>query len=167
MRQKAEYEDRILVMGIGNYLMGDEGVGVHLAQCLSALNLPPNVDVLDGGTSGFHLLEYFEEYPQVILVDATLDNNPPGTIRLIKPKFADDFPQAMSTHDIGLKDMIGALHLLDRAPEIHLLVVSIASLQQQGTGLTEEIEAIMPLLFEKVTEMIGGITERTLEWATP
>lgn len=167
MRQRNEYEDRILLMGIGNYLMGDEGVGVHLAQRLSELTLPPNVDVLDGGTGGFHLLEYFEEYPQVILVDATLDNNPPGTIRLIKPKFADDFPQAMSTHDIGLKDMVGALHLLDRAPEIHLLVVSIASVQQQGTGLSKEIEAIMPLLFEKVTEMIGGITERTLEWATP
>ena len=163
MKQKAEFEDRILVMGIGNYLMGDEGVGVHFAQSLSELILPPHVDVVDGGTGGFHLLEYFESYPQVILVDATLDDQPAGTIRLIKPKFAEDFPVAMSTHDIGLKDLVSALHLLDTAPEIHLLVVSIASIQQQGIQLSKEIEAAMPHLFEKVTELIGDITERTLD----
>jgi hydrogenase maturation protease len=151
-------------MGIGNYLMGDEGVGVHLAQRLSKLELPPGVDVVDGGTGGFHLLEYFEKYPQVILVDATLDDNPVGTIRLIKPRFAADFPKAMSTHDIGLKDMISTLQLLDKAPEIHLLVVSIASIQQQSIELTAAIEVIMPRLFEKVTGLIGDIMEKTIEW---
>jgi hydrogenase maturation protease len=164
MLPKNKYDERILVMGIGNYLMGDEGVGVHLAQRLSKLELPPDVDVVDGGTGGFHLLEYFEKYPQVILVDATLDDNPVGTIRLIKPRFAADFPKAMSTHDIGLKDMVSALQLLNKAPEIHLLVVSIASIQQQSTELTAAIEAIMPSLFEKVTGVIGDIMEKTIEW---
>lgn len=163
MKQRIEFNERILVMGIGNYLMGDEGVGVHFAQRLAELVLPPNVDVVDGGTGGFHLLEYFEEYPQVILIDATLDDRPPGTIRLIRPKFADDFPMAMSTHDIGLKDMVGALQLLDSAPEIHLLVVSIATIQQQGIRLSAEIEAAMPSLFERVTELIGDITEKTID----
>ena len=141
---------KTLILGIGNYLMGDEGIGVHLANKLSSRHLPPGVDVLDGGTGGFHLLEYFETHDYVILIDATLDNRPPGTIRLIKPRFAADFPPAMSTHDIGLKDMVSALQLLGRMPEIDLFVVSIATIQQQGIELTPEIAAIVPELEEQV-----------------
>ncbi len=144
----------ILILGIGNYLMGDEGVGVHLANRMEKAVLPAGVDVLDGGTGGFHLLEYFEDYACVILVDATLDGREPGTIRLIKPRFAADFPPAMSTHDIGLKDLVSALQLLGRMPEIDLFVVSIASVQQQGIVLTAEIEGVMPLLIEKVKELV-------------
>ena len=55
-------EKRILIMGIGNYLMADEGVGVHAAEALLLLNWPANISVLDGGTGGFHLLEYFEQH---------------------------------------------------------------------------------------------------------
>lgn len=144
----------ILILGIGNYLMGDEGVGVHLAKRMEKEVLPAGVDVLDGGTGGFHLLEYFEDYAYVILVDATLDGREPGTIRLIKPRFAADFPPAMSTHDIGLKDLVSALQLLGRMPEIDLFVVSIASVQQQGIDLTAEIEGIMPLLMDKVKDLV-------------
>jgi hydrogenase maturation protease len=141
-------------MGIGNYLMADEGVGVHLVERLSARDLPPGVDLLDGGTGGFHLLEYFEQYPRVILIDATLDGRPPGTIRRIKPRFAADFPQAMSTHDIGLKDLVGALQLLGRMPEIDLFVVSIESIQEQGIELTPQIERVMPILEHNVLHAV-------------
>ncbi len=143
----------ILILGIGNYLMGDEGVGVHTANRLLQSDVPPGADIVDGGTGGFHLLEYFETYNHVILVDATLDHNPNGTIRLIKPRFAADFPPAMSTHDIGLKDMVSALQLLGKMPAIHLFVVSIESLQQQGIELTADIEAVMPQLLHKVTSL--------------
>jgi len=150
-------KDRILILGIGNYLMGDEGVGVHLANRLLEGDLPPGVDVIDGGTGGFHLLEYFENYRDVILVDATLDNYPAGSIRLIKPRFAVDFPPAMSTHDIGLKDLVSALQLLGKMPAIHLYVVSIKSLQQQGIELTEEIENALNPLIEKIKIQISTI----------
>ena len=146
--------NKILILGIGNYLMGDEGIGVHIAEKMIHEDLPKGVDVLDGGTGGFHLLEYFEQYPNVILIDATLDENPPGTIRLIKPKFAKDFPQAMSTHDIGLKDMVSALQLLGTMPNINLFVVSIESIQQQGIELTAEIEAVTPLIIDQVKELM-------------
>jgi hydrogenase maturation protease len=154
--------ERILVMGIGNYLMGDEGVGVHLAQELSALSLPLNVDVVDGGTGGFHLLEYFESYERIILIDATLDGKPAGAIRLIKPRFASDFPAAMSTHDIGLKDMVSSLQLMGKQPDIHLFVVSIETIQQQGIELTKEIEAVIPVLMKKVVDLATSLND-TLE----
>ncbi|MEQ1796982.1 MAG: hydrogenase maturation protease [Lacibacter sp.] len=152
----------ILILGIGNYLMGDEGIGVHLAEQLTKEELPPNVSVLDGGTGGFHLLEYFEKHDIVILADATLDGNIPGTIRLIKPKFAKDFPQAMSTHDIGLKDMVSALQLLGTMPEIHLFVVSIESIQQQGIELTDDVKKILPQLKNQIRELVERLNERQL-----
>ena len=155
-------QQKILILGIGNYLMGDEGVGVHVAKRLQKENLPPDVDVLDGGTGGFHLLSYFEGYDTLILIDATLDNNPNGTIRLIKPRFAQDFPKAMSTHDIGLKDMVSALQLMGKMPTIHLFVVSIESLQQQGIELTEEVENAIPSLIDQIKNLLGFIRGKKL-----
>jgi hydrogenase maturation protease len=146
-------EDRLLIMGVGNYLMGDEGVGVHAAQKLMSSGLPDYVDVVDGGTGGFHLLEYFEKYKRVILVDATLDGRKAGTIRLIQPRFAADFPKSMSTHDIGLRDMVNSLQLMDKIPEMYLFVVSIEFIQQQGVEMTDEVEAAMPELLNQVTEL--------------
>ena len=128
---------------------GDEGLGVHLKAYLEA-QLPARVDVLDGGTGGFHLLEYFEQYERVIIIDATLDQHPAGTIQLINPKFAADFPKAMSTHDIGLKDLVGALQFLGTMPEIILYIVSIDSIQEQGTELNPEIAAILPELRKQI-----------------
>lgn len=154
-------EERLLIMGVGNYLMGDEGVGVHAAQKLMSSGLPGYVDVVDGGTGGFHLLEYFEKYPRVILVDATLDGQKAGTIRLIKPRFASDFPKSMSTHDIGLKDMMSSLQLLDKIPDIYLFVVSIEYIQQQGVEMTEEVEAAMPELLNKVSELAVRLSPET------
>ncbi|MDE3249040.1 MAG: hydrogenase maturation protease [Bacteroidota bacterium] len=146
--------NKILVLGIGNYLMGDEGIGVHLAERLQQ-ELMPGVDVVDGGTGGFHLLGLFEGYDTIILADATLDDNPPGTIRCIHPRFASDFPKAMSTHDIGLKDMVGALQLLNKMPRIFLYVVSIESLQQQGVTLTAPLQHALPLLKDMVLDLIS------------
>ena len=147
---------RTLILGIGNYLMGDEGIGVHLANRIQKETLPPGVDVLDGGTGGFYLLEYFEIYDRVILVDATLDGNVPGAIRLIKPRFSTDFPPAMSTHDIGLKDLVSALQVLGKMPEIDLFAVSIASIQQQGIELSPEIENVIPILIEQINCLLGA-----------
>jgi hydrogenase maturation protease len=144
--------DTSLILGIGNYLMGDEGIGVHVVRQLESEQLPPGVDVIDGGTGGFHLLGYLEGYSHVIIIDATLDGNEPGTVRLIKPKFSKDFPAAMSTHDIGLKDMVSALQLLDKMPEIDLFVVSIESIQQQGIELT-------PVIQQSVSNVIAEINK--------
>ncbi|MEI7627305.1 MAG: hydrogenase maturation protease [Bacteroidota bacterium] len=152
----------LLILGIGNYLMGDEGVGVHTALALQKLPIAETIDVVDGGTGGFHLLEFFEIHDKVILIDATLDNNEPGTIRLIKPKFAIDFPRAMSTHDIGLRDMVNALQLMDKMPEIYLFVVSIESIQQQGIELTAAIEKAIPNLIEKVLELANQLQEKSV-----
>lgn len=145
--------EKVLVLGIGNYLMGDEGVGVHLARHLQNMGMPAEIEVVDGGTGGFHLLDYFNQYKTVIMVDAALDDQPVGTIRTIRPKFASDFPRAMSTHDIGMKDLVNVLQLLGKMTDVWLITVSIESLQQQGIELTPAIEAMMPALIKKVDKL--------------
>ena len=153
---------KTLILGIGNYLMGDEGVGVHTALQLQEMDLPNYVEVVDGGTGGFHLLEYFENHEHVILIDATLGGERPGQIRLIKPRFAKDFPRAMSTHDIGLKDMVSALQWMEKMPDIRLFVVSIESIQQQGIEMTPEVKAVIPDLMHRVLQLAHEIEKEKI-----
>ncbi len=148
---------KILILGVGNYLMGDEGVGVHFAKTAEKLAWPAGVRVLDGGTAGFKLMEDLEIYPTVILVDATLDGRPAGTIRRIEPRFAADFPSAMSTHEIGLKDLVESLILLDRLPRIYLYVVSIDKVQPLSLELSEPVRRVVPELIASVLQLIDQL----------
>lgn len=131
----------ILLLGVGNYLMGDEGVGVHVAQHLSDSDLPLGIDVLDGGTGGFHLMGIMEQYKVVVLIDATLDGQPAGTIRLLEPRFASEFPRSMSTHDIGLRDVLEALQITGHLPKIYVITVSAEELQPMSVRLSPAVQA--------------------------
>jgi hydrogenase maturation protease len=142
----------VLVLGIGNYLMGDEGLGVHVVNQLKEEE-PGLADIIDGGTAGFQLMEYLESYQHVILIDATLDGKPAGTIQKIKPRFSKDFPSAMSTHEIGLKDLVEGLLLLGKMPDIHLFIMSIEKIQPLSTLLSSEIEDSLPELKRQVTAL--------------
>ena len=147
----------ILVMGVGNYLMGDEGIGVHIIQEMAKMDLPENVDILDGGTGGFTLLGCFEAYPVIVFVDATMDGKSPGTLSLIEPRFASDFPNALSVHDVGLKDMVEAVYLMDEVPEIYLLTISIAELKPMTIELSEAVKGSIPQAIDKIIQLTEKI----------
>lgn len=150
-------QNRVLILGVGNYLMGDEGVGVHLARQLASELNDEQIDVVDGGTGGFQLMEWMESYPTVILVDATLDQREPGTIRLIQPRFSADFPKAMSTHEIGLKDLVESLILLDKLPQMYLFVVSISKVQPLSIELSPEIDRSLLQLKDQIKQIFTKI----------
>lgn len=142
----------ILVLGIGNFLMGDEGIGVHIVQRMDKMDLPDYLDVLDGGTGGFFLMNVFDVYGKVIIVDATMDGQPAGSLKMIQPKFASDYPKTLSVHDVGLKDMLEALYLQDNLPEMHLLTVSIASMMPMTVEMSPEVEGCIPHAIEMIKE---------------
>jgi len=142
--------NNILVMGVGNYLMGDEGIGVQVIQEMVKYKLPEYVDILDGGTGGFLLLNCFEAYKTIIFIDATMDGKPAGTISLIRPKFASDFPSALSVHDVGLKDMIEAVYLMEKVPDIHLFTVSIEEIVPMTLELNPKVKESIPLIIEDI-----------------
>jgi len=141
---------KTLILGVGNLVLKDEGVGIHIIRALEKENLPSGIDLMDGGTGGLHLLSWLEEYDRIIMIDATLDQNPPGTVRLIRPHYASDFPPLMSAHEIGLRDMIEAMTISGKVPEILLIVVSVADISAVGMELSEEVKAAIPEVIEIV-----------------
>ena len=144
----------ILVLGVGSLLLKDEGVGIHVIRALEKEELPPSVSLMDGGTGGLHLISWIQDYNRIIMVDATLDHNPPGTIRLIRPRYATDFPPLMSAHEIGLRDMIEAMILTEKLPDIQLIVVSAEDISEVGMELTPAVEAAVPEVVEMVKQII-------------
>lgn len=153
--------EKTLILGVGNLLLKDEGVGIHVIQALEKENLPPHVHLMDGGTGGLHLLSWLQGYERLIMIDATLDYNPPGTIRLIRPRYSSDFPPLMSAHEIGLKDMIDVMILTDDLPDTHLIVISAAQINEVGLELTPEVEAAIPEVIRMIQHLIHA-TESTI-----
>lgn len=135
---------RRLVLGIGNVLMGDEGVGVHAIEYLQRESWPADVELVDGGTGGFHLLDYLSAKEPLVMIDATFDGKPVGTVTTLRPKYASDFPRALSAHDIGLRDLVEAAQLTGALPDVHLITVSIGIIRPMEMVLSPMVEAALP-----------------------
>lgn len=148
-----------LILGVGNLLLTDEGVGVHVIQALEKEELPEGVDLMDGGTGGFHLVGRLQEYDKIIMIDATLDASPPGTIRLLHPRFVNDFPPLMSAHEIGLRDMIEVMILTGKLPEIDLIVVSVENISEVRIGLSPKVAEAIPAVMRLIRKQLEDALE--------
>lgn len=140
-------EQKTLILGLGNVIMGDEGIGVHVVREIEKHPLPQNVECLDGGTGGFILLEPLENAGRVILIDAAADGNAPGTVTRTTPRFSADYPPTLTAHDIGVKDLLDAFYLRGGKREVVLYAISIDPhqpismvLSLEMTGAVEEAE---------------------------
>jgi hydrogenase maturation protease len=116
---------KTLVLGLGNIIMGDEGVGVHVVRSLEKQWLPADVECLDGGTGGFILLEPLQKADRVILIDAAADGNPIGTVTRSTPQFSRDYPPTLTAHDIGVKDLLDAFYMQGGTREVILYSITI------------------------------------------
>jgi hydrogenase maturation protease len=156
-------KNEILILGVGNLLLGDEGVGVRVVEALMQNNeVPPGVDLLDGGTGGFHLLSHLEGYSTIILVDATLDGQPAGSVSVLEPKFAKDYPPTLSAHDVGLKDLIESLHVLGHYPKVYLVAISVESLQPMTLDLTPLVQDAVAHASSTVLAILAQIGENVI-----
>ncbi|MDR1860642.1 MAG: hydrogenase maturation protease [Bacteroidales bacterium] len=144
---------KTLILGIGNILLRDEGTGVHAVRAILREPLPPDVDALDGGTGGLHLLGWLDGYSRVIIIDATLDGRPPGTLRILTPRFAADFPPLLSAHETGLKDLLCAMQLLDTVPETILIAVSVADIATPAIGLSPKVADAIPTILKTIKDI--------------
>ena len=149
-------EERILILGIGNLVLQDEGVGIHAIQALEKKKeeLPAHVELLDGGTGGVGMIGVLQEYDRIIMIDATLDSSPAGTIKKIKPKFSKDYPRLLSSHEFGLRDMIESMIIQENIPEIDLITISVKNFQEIGMDLSPDVERAIPPVIAMVKEMI-------------
>jgi len=150
--------EKILILGVGNVILGDEGVGIHAVRYLETQELPANTELLDGGTGGFHMLSVMEDYKTLIMIDATIDSKEEGSIRLIEPKFASDFPKAMSSHDIGLKDLVETATLLGHMPKIYLITVTVKDISEVRMTLSENVENSLPEIAKLVKSILAKVS---------
>ena len=151
-------ENKILILGVGNLLMNDEGIGIQVVQDLEKGGVS-GADIMDGGTGGFHLLGFIQSYQTIVFVDASLDDYPAGTVRVLHPQFAKDFPKQLSAHEIGLKDLIDATFLLGQKPEFYLVAISVKDFQDMGMDLSPDVEAAIPEAVLKIRKLIKELVE--------
>jgi len=142
-------------MGVGNVLMGDEGVGVHAVRALERRAWPAHVTLLDGGTGGFHLLSHVGGCDVLVMIDATLDGRPPGTVCVIEPRYASDYPKALSAHDIGLKDLVDSAAILEMLPKVFLITISVAILQPMQMSMSPDVEASLTEVEATVIDLLA------------
>lgn len=152
----------VLVLGIGNILLGDEGIGVRVVEALEArYDLPDAVQVVDGGTAGMGLLDLIAGRDHVIIVDAVKTGAEPGTIvRLEGDAIPVGFRQRISPHSLGLGDVLAVLTMLDQAPE-ELVVIGIEPADLDfGVGLSPQIEAQLDPLVDAVIGELSRLGQR-------
>lgn len=156
-----------LLLGVGNLLLSDEGVGVRAIEALERRFIfPDNVVLQDGGTSGMELLEVMAGRDLIIVVDAVRSDNEPGSLFMLEneevPAF---FSQRLSPHQLGLADVLMALRLTDEFPK-HLLLLGIepASLAP-GMTLSPVVEQAMETALDQVIRLLSqsGITVHAQE----
>ena len=125
----------ILVLGLGNILLSDEGVGVRIVEALGASHeLPEEVELLDGGTSGMDLLDTVADRDCLIVADAVNADGPAGRlIRLEDNDIRMLFETRFSPHQLGLSDLLANLRLIGKAPR-RILVIGVVP-ENLGLGL--------------------------------
>ena len=150
----ADRERSLLVLGLGNLLCADDGLGVHAVEAiLGRYRAPDNARVLDGGTLGLSLLSYFDGADDVILIDAIAGDGPAGTlVRLEGDEVAPAVRNRLSCHQIGVADLLDALELLESYPERVILLGMVPESLELDTALSPRVAANLPILVERVIE---------------
>ncbi len=133
----------LLILGLGNVICGDDGLGVAAAERLRRdYELPGGVEVLDGGTLGLSLLAHVTGADDLLLLDAVRADAPPGTlIRLDGDDVGPAVRDRLSVHQIGVADLLDALTLLDEVPRRLVLLGLVPESLELGIERTPAVEA--------------------------
>ncbi len=145
----------ILILGIGNILLGDEGVGVRVIEAMSEIKMPDNVELMDGGTASMDILGNLDSEIKVIIIDAVQGGGEPGTIYRFTPKdIQSPKPVFTSLHQIGLLETLSELEMVGRPP-LNIVIFGIEPKNLEwGLELSPEIAAIIPRVSQMVLEEI-------------
>jgi hydrogenase maturation protease len=155
----------ILVLGLGNTIMSDDGFGVKVVTVLSSrYHFPESVKLLDGGTLGLDLLPYLEDVERLLIIDALDMRAEPGTVSRIE---GEEVPRAfaskLSVHQMGLQDLLAVAELQGHVPK-DLVVWGVQPESiVMGTELTAVVASALPVVVKHVlAELRGWGVESTL-----
>jgi hydrogenase maturation protease len=149
----------IMVLGIGNEILTDEGVGIHLIRALRQVQLPENVELLEGGTAGLELLPLIAEVDRLIVVDAIIADDIPGAIFRFAPDDVNVIPLTyhVSAHQIGLVELLHLARMTNKLPDTVIFGVQPKDIGW-GTELTPEMLQKIPRLVELVIDEINNFS---------
>lgn len=157
--------ERITVMGVGNPLMRDEGVGIRVVEVLmSSFAWPENVTVLDAGTMGMGILNLFRDADYILVVDAVDGTgHEPGTVVRLSAEDVAPNQVMHSLHDIRFVDVLEAAELMGIRPASDFVGVQVADIgedsEQLEVGLTPPVEAALP---DAVAAVLAVLAERDI-----
>jgi len=153
---------RIVVLGVGNILLSDEGIGVRAIEALAgAYAIPDNVVLLDGGTSAMELLDDLANCERLIIADCVRSGRAPGTLlRLQDEEIPALFRTKLSPHQVGLPEVLATLEITGEAPAHTILFGVEPESLATHMGLTETVAATLPRLVEALAQELrdAGIT---------
>jgi hydrogenase maturation protease len=144
---------KIVILGVGNLLLSDEGVGVHVANELMKIDLPPDVSVVEGGTDGFRLLNVITEADRLIVIDLVKGGAGPGSIYRFNINEVRNCPPGFMTsvYQIGILEVINLSELVGKKPYTTVIGVEPKSLAM-SMELSPEIKAKIPRIIELVLD---------------
>ncbi len=148
----------VLILGLGNPLLGDEGIGMRVVEDLKGLELPDGVTVVEGGTAGLGLIGLMEGYQRVIIVDAADMGHPPGRVVRFTPLEAQ-FKTAeapLSLHQIGLGEVLALAEALEVAPAELVIIGIQPSRIEGGVGLSPEVEGAIPQIIRIILDELDA-----------
>jgi hydrogenase maturation protease len=148
-------KNKVLVLGVGNVILSDEGVGVHVVRRLQSENIPENVELLDAGTWGLDLLDGIEEVARLIIVDCVKGGGEPGAIYKFEPDSVDIIPKQykISFHDLGIYDFLRLAKMLGDLPPTIIYGMEPKNIDW-GENLSPAIEVKLDKLKDFVLEEI-------------
>ena len=146
---------RIVVVGVGNLLMTDEGIGIHAVQALQEQKIPADIKIVDGGTSP-DLIAYTRAGDKLIIVDAAKAGGEPGTIYRFKPEdLADERAGLASAHEMGVVENLKLITLSGNEPK-EIVIIGIEPKNiEYGTELSPELKEKLPKIVEVVLRETG------------
>jgi hydrogenase maturation protease len=137
---------KAVVLGIGNTILSDEGVGVRAAEALlERFDPPENVEVIDGGTAGMELLEPLSNLDLLIVLDAVKRGQPPGSVvKLAGQEVPVFFRSKLSPHQISICDVLASLEFIGDKPKDMVLIGVEPESLELGLELTPAVAARVP-----------------------
>lgn len=148
---------RLVVLGLGNTLLSDEGVGVHTIDYLRREMPLDGVDYIDGGTLSFTLAEPIESTDHLIVIDASELQDSPGTVRCFRDQAMDEFlgsNRKRSVHEVSLLDLMAIAHLAGHLPPRRALVGIQPASTDWGDVPTDAVAQAIPQAAELVRQLI-------------
>jgi hydrogenase maturation protease len=150
-------DTKVVVLGIGNLILRDEGVGVHAVRELEKRDLPAHVEVIDGGTSLMELLPVIQDAERIIVIDALRGGGAPGTVYRVTPNdLMAETERTLSLHQVGLLEVLGMVRQLGGEP--HAVIIGVEPHEiSWGMELTPEVQAKLPRVIDAVFEELKGL----------